>query len=166
MGRSMDSRWEKSILSMLNNTQPSIRAEAARAAGEIEIKAAVSTLIELTTDSEENVRSAAIWSLSEIGGERARDSLEKLFLESDDDIEADFIESALGNIAFTDGMQPFSFLDYPEDNSEDELLEMLISQETSVESDGNGSINANQNVGDGEYLDDTQYDDEDEGFQD
>jgi len=166
MGRSMDSRWEKSILSMLNNTQPSIRAEAARAAGEIESKDAVSTLIELTTDSEENVRSAAIWSLSEIGGERARDSLEKLFLESDDDIEADFLQSALDNVAFTDGMQPFSILDFPEDNPEDELLEMLISQDTSVESDGNGSMNANQNDRDGQDLDDAQYDDEDEGFQD
>jgi len=166
MGRSMDSRWETSILSMLNNTRPSLRAEAARAAGGIEIKDALSTLIELTTDSEENVRLAAIWSLSEIGGERARHSLEKLFQESDDDHEADFLESALGHIAFTDGMQPFSLLDFPEDTPEDELLERLISQETSTESDGNGSINANQNVGDGEYLDDAQYDDEDEGFQD
>ncbi len=166
MGRSMDLHWETSILSMLNNTRPSLRAEAARAAGEIGIKEALSTLIELTTDSEENVRSAAIWSLSEIGGERARHSLEKLFQESDDDREADFLESALDNIASIDGMQPSPLLDFPDNTSEDELLEMLISQETSPESDGNGSFNANQNIGDGEYLDDAKFDDEDEGFQD
>jgi HEAT repeat protein len=166
MGRSMDSHWETSILSMLNNTQPSLRAEAARAAGELEIEEAVSTLIELTTDSEEYVRSAAIWSLSEIGGERARHSLEKLLQETDDDLEADFLESALDNIAFTNGMRPFSLVDFPEDNPEDELLEMLISQETSMESDWDGIINANQNVDDGEYLDDALYDDDDEGFQD
>jgi HEAT repeat protein len=164
MGRSMDSGWEASILSMLNNTRPSLRAEAARAAGEIEIKDAISSLIELTTDSEEEVRTAAIWSLSEIGGERARHSLEKLFQESDDDHEADFLESALDNVAFTIGMQPFSLIDFPEDNEEDELLEMLISQELSPDSDGNGSIKSDNNFDNGEFMNDVQ--DNDEGFQD
>jgi hypothetical protein len=36
-------------------------------------------------------------------------------------------------------MQPFSLFDFPEDDSEDEMLEMLISQESSSEVDGNGS---------------------------
>lgn len=139
MGRSMDSRWESSVLKTLNDTLPGVRAEAAQAAGEIEINDAVPTLIELTSDSEEYVRNAAIWSLSQIGGERARDSLQRLFQEADDDQEADFIESAIDNIAFTDGMQPFSLFDVPEEDSEDELLEMLISQESSSEVDGNGS---------------------------
>jgi hypothetical protein len=80
-----------------------------------------------------------MWSLSQIGGERARDSLQRLFQEADDDQEADFIESAIDNIAFTDGMQPFSLFDVPEEDSEDELLEMLIYQESSSEVDGNGS---------------------------
>ncbi len=164
MGRSMDSRWEKSILSMLNNTRPTLRAEAARAAGEIEIEDAVSSLIDLTTDSEEEVRTAAIWSLSEIGGERARHSLEKLFHESVDDHEAYLLESALDNIAFTNGMQPFSLLDFPEENEEDELLDMLISQELSLDSNGNGSIKTDNNVDNGEYMNDAQ--DEDGGFQD
>lgn len=166
MGRSIDLRWETSILSMLNNTRPSLRAEAARAAGEIKIEDALSTLIELTTDSEEYVRFAAIWSLSEIGGERAKNSLEELFQESDDDREVDILESALDNIAFTDGMLPSPLLDNSADIPEDELLDTLIFQETSTESDGNGSINANQNYGDGEYLNDAQFDDQDEGFQD
>jgi HEAT repeat protein len=166
MGRSMDSRWESTILSMLNNTLPDLRAESARAAGEIEIEKAVPTLIELTTDSEENVRSAAIWSLSQIGGERARYSLQKLFQEADNDQEVDFLESALDNITFTDGMQPFSLFDIPEDDSEDELLEMLISQESSSESDGNGSDRANRSDEDLELLDDIEQNDEDRGFQD
>lgn len=166
MGRSMDSRWETSVLSMLNNKRPSLRAEAARAAGEIEIEDAVSTLIELTTDSEEDVRTAAIWSLSEIGGERARHSLERLFQESEDDYEADFLESALDNVAFTDGMQPFSLLDFQEDNPEDELLDVLISQDSGSESNGNGSFDTSKKVDEGEYMDDAQYDDEEEGFRD
>jgi HEAT repeat protein len=163
MGRSMDSRWAATLLKMMNNTLPGIRAEAARAAGEIEIKDAVPTLIELTTDSEENVRSAAIWSLSQIGGERARHSLQMLFQEADDDQEADFLESALDNITFTDGMQPFSLIDFPEDDSEDDLLEMLISQEGSSEADGNGSDRGSLSDHGLELLDDN---DEDRDIQD
>ncbi len=153
MGRSKDSRWKKLILSMMNNKLPIIRAEAARAAGEIEIKDAIPTLIELTSDSDENVRAAAIWSLSEIGGERARHALERLFTEAADDQEADFLESALDNLAFTNGMQPFSLLDFPEDDPEDEFLEMLISQESSTELDGNGNLNASYEEN-GEFMDD------------
>jgi HEAT repeat protein len=163
MGRSMDSRWEPTVLKMMNNTLPGIRAEAARAAGEIEMKDAVPTLIELTTDSEENVRSAAIWSLSQIGGERARNSLQRLFQEADDDQEADFLESALDNIAFTDGMQPFSLIDINDDESEDDLLEMLISQESSSEADGNGSDRGSLKNHGLELLDDN---DEDRDIQD
>lgn len=131
MGRSMDPRWEKIILQMLNSKIPTLRAEAARAAGELEIKDSIPLLVELTDDSEHAVRSAAIWSLSEIGGDQARHTLENLFRETEDDHEADLIESALDNIAFTDGMQPFSLFDFPEENPEDELLEMLISQDDS-----------------------------------
>jgi hypothetical protein len=163
MGRSMDSRWEPVFLKMLNNTLPRLRAEAARAAGEIEMKDAVPTLIELTTDSEENVRSAAIWSLSQIGGERARKSLQKLFEEADDDQEADFLESALDNIAFTDGLQPFSMIDFPEDDSEDDLLEMLITQEGSSAADSNGSDPGSLSDIGFDLLDDI---DEDRGTQD
>lgn len=166
MGRSMDSRWESTVLKMLNDTLPGVRAEAARAAGEIEIKDAVPTLIELTSDSEEYVRNAAIWALSQIGGESARNSLQKLFQEADDDQEADFLESALDNIAFTDGMQPFSLFDFPEDDSEDELLEMLISQESSSEVDGNGSDRYRLSDQGLEQQDDIEDNDEDRGIHD
>ncbi len=166
MGRSMDSRWEPTILKMLNDILPGVRAEAARAAGELEIDDAVPTLIELTSDSEENVRKAAIWSLSQIGGDMARDSLQKLFQEADDDHEADFLESALDNIAFTDGMEPFSLFDFPEDDSEDELLEMLISQESSSEDDINGSDRSKLSDQDFEPLEDTEDHDEQRGIRD
>jgi HEAT repeat protein len=166
MGRSMDSRWESTVLKMLNNTLPGMRAEAARAAGEIEIKDAVPTLIELTSDSEAYVRTAAIWALSQIGGESARNSLQKLFEEADDGEEADFLESALDNIAFTDGMQPFSLFDFPEDESEDELLEMLISQESGTEDDGNGSDRNRLSDQGLTSQDELEAKDEDRGIQD
>ncbi len=166
MGRSLDPRWERDILSMLNDKLPVLREEAACAAGEIEIKDAVPTLIELTDDSEENVRSAAIWSLSEIGGESARHTLEKLFREAEDDREADLLESALDNITFTDGLQPFSLVDYPEESQEDELLERLITQEGNFDVNGNGGFNSVEGEEDGDILDNAEYDNEDQDFQD
>jgi HEAT repeat protein len=165
MGRSMDSRWEKTVLQMLNSKIPALRAEAARAAGEIEIKESVPTLVELSDDSEQFVRSAAIWSLSEIGGDQARHTLELLFRETEDDQEADFIESALGNVAFTDGMQPFSLFDIPEEKPEDELLDMLISQDSAPEAKGNGDLDTDRDGEDWDSESDHDYLSEDEDFQ-
>ena len=147
MGRSMDPQWKKTILQMLNSKIPRLRAEAARAAGEIDIKESIPQLVELCSDSEEIVRYAAIWGLSEIGGDQARHTLEQLFRETDDDQEADFIEGALDHIAFNDGMQPFSLFDFPEESPEDELLDMLISQESSPDSNGDGDMSSEENYG-------------------
>lgn len=165
MGRSMDPRWEKAILQMLNSKIPVLRAEAARAAGEIEIKDSIPELVELTTDSEEIVRSAAIWSLSEIGGDQARHTLEMLFRETDYDQEADFLETALDNLAFTHGMEPFSLFDFPEESPEDELLEMLISQDSSREKNGNGASDADWDAQEGDSITGDEFLDEDEDFQ-
>lgn len=157
MGRSMDPQWQKTILQMLNSKIPLLRAEAARAAGEIGIKESIPHLVELCSDSEEIVRYAAIWALSEIGGERARHTLEQLFGETDDDQEADYIEGALDNAAFNDGMQPFSLFDFPEEGPEDELLEMLISQESSPGSNGDSDRSPEEYGGERD-----QYDGEDD----
>jgi HEAT repeat protein len=162
----MDPRWEMDILSMLDDKLPALREEAARAAGEVELKDAVPSLIELTEDSEKNVRSAAIWSLSEIGGESARYTLEILFQEMEDDQEVEFLESALDNIAFTDGLQPFSLVDYPEEDPEDALLEMLISQEGHLEVDESGDYNFVEGEHDGDIMDNAANDNEDQDFQD
>jgi HEAT repeat protein len=90
-----------------------VRAEAVRAAGELEISEAVPNLLELLDDSNEAVRSAAIWSLSQIGGEGVRERLEQLQEETEDEEEADFIESALDNLAFTEEFQLYSLFDLP-----------------------------------------------------
>lgn len=163
MGRSMDSRWEKTVLSMMNSKMPALRAEAARAAGELQCKEAISSLVELSEDSEEIVRSAAIWSLSEIGGDRARHTLERLLKEADNDQDADYLEVALDNLAFTDGLQPFSLIDIPEDTPEDELYEMLIAQEMAQEIEDNDDFQSE--VGD-DFLDNTYDEEDDEDLQD
>jgi HEAT repeat protein len=129
MGRSADERWEGTVLEMLDNKIPALRAEAARAAGELEISDAIPQLIDLIEDSSDEVRSAAIWSLSQIGGEGVRAALEDLLARSEADAEADFLETALDNLAFTEGLQPFSFLDYPEGDIESSMQDLLEEDE-------------------------------------
>jgi hypothetical protein len=67
------------------------------------------------------IRMAAIWSLSKIGGEKVRDTLEKLLDESEDDEETDMLEDALENLEFTEGFNQFGMIDY-EPESEESLL--------------------------------------------
>ena len=114
MGRSIDDRWEDDILHYLNNRFPALRAEAARAAGELEISAALPQLIELSEDSDENVRQAAIWSLSQISGEGVREVLEELWEYAEEETEIDLLEAALDNLEFNENAELFSILDFPE----------------------------------------------------
>jgi HEAT repeat protein len=139
MGRSGHEIWESVVLDKLGSQHPALRAEAARAAGELELKDAVETLLELLEDPDSNVRAASIWSLSQIGGEGVREKLEDLFEETDDEEEAEFVSDALDNLEFTEDVQLFSLLDVPEpDETDDELYlgdELFKDAEDSEEMD-------------------------------
>jgi HEAT repeat protein len=138
MGRSANSHWKPQVLKMLNHTQPGVRAEAASAAGELEIRSAKPVLLDMLEDSDIDVRLAAIWALSQVGGSGVREALE-LYLESiDDSEEADQINNALENLEFTEEMREISLLEISEDGndsydpSEDELdedIDDLISED-------------------------------------
>jgi HEAT repeat protein len=120
MGRSADQRWEPSILVMLDHIRPVVRAEAVTAAGGMEIEAAVPRLIELLDDSDENVRMSSIWSLSQIGGEGVRDALIHMLETTEEEEEAALLEEALENLAFTEGVEGFTLIDYTRAMSEDD----------------------------------------------
>ena len=130
MGRSMHEGWETLVLEKLDSNLPAVRAEAARAAGELELSEAVSTLIELLDDPNDDVREACIWSLSEIGGEGVREALENLYEETEDEEEAEFIDNALDNLAFTEDTELFALFDLPDDEfglddvMDDELFDL------------------------------------------
>jgi HEAT repeat protein len=126
MGRSADTRWRESVMLMLGHKTPAIRAEAARAAGELEIKQATPQLIELLDDSDNNVRSASIWSLSQIGGEGVRQTLEWLLEQSEDYDEIDLLEAALDNLAFTEDVELYTLFDFPGEDFESSLSEFDI----------------------------------------
>jgi HEAT repeat protein len=115
MGRSADVRWKAQVLACLDDTRPGVRAEAAGAAGELELQEAKKPLLKMLRDEDDEVRSAAIWSLSQIGGERVADALEALLEKTEDHDEAELLEDALDNLAFTEDMRSFALLDIPDD---------------------------------------------------
>ncbi|HEX9014033.1 MAG TPA: HEAT repeat domain-containing protein [Anaerolineaceae bacterium] len=121
MGRSADNRWSDPVLKMFTHVEASVREEAVRAAGELELVAARDRLIDLLPEEpDEDVQMAAVWSLSQIGGEGVRGLLERLLEESDDDEIADFIENALDNLTFTEDMQGFDMIDIDADLDEED----------------------------------------------
>ena len=75
MGRSANPRWNKIVLAELNSREPAIRFEAAEAAGEMAIRAAVQPLIQRLDDPDKDVREAAALALGKIGGPAARRAL-------------------------------------------------------------------------------------------
>ncbi len=142
MGRSANDRWAPMVLDMLESLHPAIRLEAARAAGELEISTSVPRLVELLNDSDDDVRLAAIWSLSQVGGEGVRELLEKMYEDTVDDTEAELLESALDNLSFTEDLQLYSILDLPdmdgyqdvpEEDVDDEVDDFLDDEEDPVD---------------------------------
>ncbi len=113
MGRSANKRWAPLVIHEMNNASPQIRLTSAHAAGELELKEAVESLIELLGDVNDEVRKAAIWSLSQIGGEDATDALVSLVDVVDDEF-AGLLEDALDYLAFIDGTQDLSLIDFDE----------------------------------------------------
>lgn len=124
MGRSADPRWEQAVLSTLDHDDARVQAEAVRAAGQLELVSAREMLINLVSqypELDEDVYAAAIWSLSQIGGEDVRAVLENELEQTEDDDLADYIESALENLEFTEEFEVLDMFDFePDDEEEDE----------------------------------------------
>ena len=124
MGRSSNTRWQEDVLRALANENNAIRLAATQAAGDLELSAARDALLQMLEDEDdEEVFSAAVWSLSQIGGEDVRTYLEALLDKLDDDEEneqIEFIEDALENLSFTDDFQQLDMLAY---DAEDPLEE-------------------------------------------
>lgn len=129
MGRSADKVWERQVLKMIRYPVKEVQEEAIRAAGQLELASARQPLLELLEDPgalAEDVRAAAIWSLSQIGGPDVRDTLEELLDASEDEDEIEFIEQALDNLEFTDGFQVFDLfeVDYQDEDDLDQIIDL------------------------------------------
>ena len=118
MGRSADERWDEEVTNSLVHVNDNIRKAAVQAAGELSLQLARPILLKMLGEEEdEGILNAAIWSLSQIGGEDVRTYLENLLdaIEDDDDQIA-FLEEALDNLAFTEDLERFDLLAFDPDD--------------------------------------------------
>lgn len=102
MGRSCDDVWLPTVLNEMENASPEMRHAAAYAAGSIGSEEAVEQLSLLAArDPDRQVQLAAVHSLGEIGGRRAKVALNNLLYEGDEDLR-EAIEEALVEVEFGD----------------------------------------------------------------
>ena len=125
MGRSSDKRWAGHVLQTMVSEDQRIRLAAVQAAGELALAGARPLLLRLLEEEfDDAVMGAAIWSLSQIGGEDVRLYLQNLLdAVVDDDDQATFLEEALDNLAFTEDMASFDLLALDADEPDDLDLE-------------------------------------------
>lgn len=113
MGRSFDDIWEEQVLSKMTAVNPRVRLAAVEAVGELGLKSARTALLKVLEDEDDDdIAAAAIWSLSQLGGEDARILIENLIDQAEDDAQVEFLEDALDNLTFTDGLNDFDLMTY------------------------------------------------------
>jgi HEAT repeat protein len=122
MGRSADVRWRGLVRAELQNPSSSMRAVAAIACGELEVRAATDDLMSLLDDDEEPVRLAAIFALGRIGGRPAREALQAV-AGSGFEVEAAAAEDALEEMLFYEDADGIPLYDEPEEDEEDDDAE-------------------------------------------
>lgn len=111
MGRSADIRWADRVIENLDHPEADVQLAAIIAAGELEIEEArepLLLLLEKSSHLDEDLQRTITWSLSQIGGENVRAALEYLLemaeLEEDDTDSVEFIEAAIENLEFNEGL--------------------------------------------------------------
>lgn len=123
MGRSADNRWDDVVLSAMINENDTVRKAAVQSAGALSLKSARMILLRMLAEGEEDddITAAAIWSLSQIGGEDVRTFLEALLdqVDEEDEDQIAFLEEALDNLAFTEDLDRFELMAFDPDELED-----------------------------------------------
>ena len=127
MGRTADDSWQPQIMKMLKSKDSKIQLEAIRAAGELTIQDARDTLLDMLEDGIDNdeLKDITVWSLSKIGGENVRETIEKLLENAEEDDEAEFLEMALDNLSFTEDYQRMELFDFgrPDEDDLDSIID-------------------------------------------
>jgi len=100
MGRSADRFWSETVLAELHSDEAAMRFEAARASGELRLTRALPMLARIITgDRDAEVQAMAVWAMGEIGGERARQLLERL-VDGEDEALSLAAQDALDGLGF------------------------------------------------------------------
>ncbi len=123
MGRSLDAeRWGDTVVQELTAPNPELRFEAARAAGELEYPPAVRPLGDLLEDVDEEIQQIAVWSLGQIGGDKARQYLMDV-LDSDAEHLHEEAEDALAELEFKADNLDLTMFDFDEEDEDDWVLD-------------------------------------------
>ena len=125
MGRSADERWEDEVTTSLVSEDDRVKRAAAQSAGELGLRSARPILLKMLVEEDEDgeIANAAIWSLSQIGGEDVRTYLESLLDQAEDEDQIAFLEEALDNLAFTEDLDRFDLIAIDPDDEVDALEE-------------------------------------------
>jgi len=102
MGRSADTRWASHVRRELFSPSPELRYEAARACGELQLSESVLELEELADDADLEVQEAALWALGQIGGDKAREIVERYCRDENEATRA-AAEAAMDALVFPHG---------------------------------------------------------------
>jgi HEAT repeat protein len=97
------------------------------------------------------IRFAVIWSLSQIGGEVVRETLEKLLEESEDEDETEWLNNAIDNLTITETGQSLNILDI--DLKDKELLGTVIDLSKPVIDDGEDDLDIDEEIDEEESPD-------------
>jgi hypothetical protein len=154
MGRTCDRRWRDLVLQELESPAPAMRYEAALAAGELGLRAAVPRLIALTDDPDPQIYSASIWALGQIGGPQAKQALLNAYAEAPDEDARAMVEEALAEQALLEG--DLDFVLYGLDLDIEEEIEWLTDEDDDEEDD---LFDVDEDMGD-EFLDYDQDEDD------
>jgi hypothetical protein len=100
MGRQLRDEWYPIILRELDNEDPDIRCEAARAAAEYGDDSALDPLQKLVDDEDEEIQAVAIMGIGQIGGKKGIDVLRFLETQIKDERRQELIEEALEEAIF------------------------------------------------------------------
>ncbi len=119
MGRSFDHQYSELVFEKLQHTSPKVRLEAVRASGELTLEVAVPIIIDLLQDLPD-IRGAAIWALSQIGGEEAGPAIQGLLDDEISTDEEELIQQALERLDFLDEGINLSLFNLP--YSDDDII--------------------------------------------
>lgn len=129
MGRSADERWEDHVLSSILDEIEIVRLAAVEAAGELGLDSTRMALFRLLEDEEDDdITAAAIWSLSQVGGEDVRIYIQNLIdqSEDEDDEQVAFLEEALDNLLLSEDLAKFDLLNL---DTDDEPVDIEIDED-------------------------------------
>lgn len=118
MGQSADKSWLPTILQEMSSPWPDMRAEAAKAAGNMGSSDALERLADLIYDEDLEVRLAGVAALGQIGGDNGYNLLRQLADDPEAEELYEAVEEALEEMELLNGAVDLTLMEWDEDERE------------------------------------------------